>query len=207
MMLSVMMRPVPGTIVLGGLVGGLDRSGKGGLQHMGMVDRDGEDERDHRRKGGDHHQPFRILFHASLPLLFPNENSTVPPPWLLQRLRHPIASRPSMGKSDCGARQANPWSIDNMADRFLAPHPNNQGRTMSNFSHSQIVRKQVTATSGGVVAAQHRVAAEAGAAVLDAGGDAIDAAIATSFAIGVVEQWMSGPAGGGALTLWREVER
>ena len=74
---------------------------------------------------------------------------------------------------------------------------------MDNFSHSQTVRKQVIATRGGVVAAQHRRAAEVGAAVLEAGGDAVDAAVATSFAIGVVEPWMSGPAAGGCMTLWR----
>ncbi len=78
---------------------------------------------------------------------------------------------------------------------------------MNNFSHSQSVRKSVIATRGGVVAAQHRVAAEAGVTVLEAGGDAIDAAIATSFAIGVVEPWMSGPAGGGAMIIWREEEQ
>ncbi len=78
---------------------------------------------------------------------------------------------------------------------------------MNNFSRSQSVRKHVTATRGGVVAAQHRIAAEVGAAVLAAGGDAIDAAIATSFAIGVVEPWMSGAAGGGAMTLWRQAEQ
>lgn len=72
-----------------------------------------------------------------------------------------------------------------------------------NFSHSQVVRKTVVATRGGVVAAQHRRAAEVGAAVLEAGGDAVDAAVATSFAIGVVEPWMSGPAAGGCMTLWR----
>jgi gamma-glutamyltranspeptidase/glutathione hydrolase len=69
-----------------------------------------------------------------------------------------------------------------------------------------VVRKTVVATRGGVVAAQHRRAAEAGAAVLEAGGDAIDAAIATSFAIGVVEPWMSGPAAGGVMTIWRAEE-
>jgi gamma-glutamyltranspeptidase/glutathione hydrolase len=78
---------------------------------------------------------------------------------------------------------------------------------MSNFSRTQTVRKHVVATRNGVVAAQHRLAAEVGAAVLEAGGDAVDAAVATSFAIGVVEPWMSGPAGGGALTLWREGEQ
>ena len=75
-----------------------------------------------------------------------------------------------------------------------------------NFSQSQIVRKAVVATRGGVVAAQHRRAAEVGAAVLEAGGDAIDAAVATSFAIGVVEPWMSGPAAGGAMLIWRAAE-
>ena len=59
---------------------------------------------------------------------------------------------------------------------------------IDNFSDSQVVRKAVVATRGGVVAAQHRRAAEAGAAVLESGGDAIDAAVATSFAIGVVSR-------------------
>ncbi|AXS40096.1 gamma-glutamyltransferase [Breoghania sp. L-A4] len=78
---------------------------------------------------------------------------------------------------------------------------------MSNFSTTQIIRKRVTPARGGIVAAQHRMAAEAGAAILEAGGDAVDAAIATSFAIGVVEPWMSSPAGGGCMMIWREAEQ
>lgn len=74
---------------------------------------------------------------------------------------------------------------------------------MHNFSTTQTVRKTVVPTQGGVVAAQHKLAAMAGAQVLRAGGDAIDAAVATSFAIGVVEPWMSGPLGGGMMTVWR----
>ena len=74
---------------------------------------------------------------------------------------------------------------------------------MDNFSNSQVVRKTVVATRGGVVAAQHRRAAEVGAAVLEAGGDAVDAAVATSFAIGVLEPWMSGLAAGGCMLIWR----
>jgi gamma-glutamyltranspeptidase/glutathione hydrolase len=74
---------------------------------------------------------------------------------------------------------------------------------IDNFSDSQIVGKRVVATRGGVVAAQHKRAAEVGAAVLEAGGDAVDAAVATSFAIGVVEPWMSGLAAGGVMVLWR----
>ncbi|TAK81575.1 MAG: gamma-glutamyltransferase [Betaproteobacteria bacterium] len=75
-----------------------------------------------------------------------------------------------------------------------------------NFSNSQVVRKRVVPTRGGVVAAQHKRAAEVGAAILEAGGDAIDAAVATSFAIGVVEPWMSGVAAGGCMVLWRAAE-
>ena len=75
-----------------------------------------------------------------------------------------------------------------------------------NFSNTQSVRKAVIATEGGVVAAQHRAAAQAGAAVLAAGGDAVDAAVATSFALGVVEPWMSGAAAGGCMVLWRAGE-
>src|SRR5262245_30630063 len=76
-----------------------------------------------------------------------------------------------------------------------------------NFSRTQIIRKAVIPTRGGVVAAAHRRAAEVGARVLEAGGDAVDAAVAVSFAIGVVERWMSGPAAGGAMVLWRAGQR
>lgn len=78
---------------------------------------------------------------------------------------------------------------------------------MSNFSKTQRITKDVVWTDGGVVAAHHRTAAEVGARVLAEGGDAMDAAIATSFAIGVVEPWMSGPMGGGMMTLWRAGEK
>lgn len=75
-----------------------------------------------------------------------------------------------------------------------------------NFSNTQSVRKHVIATPRGVVAAQHRLAAEAGAAVLAAGGDAVDAVVATSCALGVVEPWMSGIAAGGAMLILRAGE-
>ncbi|MCP4008839.1 MAG: gamma-glutamyltransferase [Proteobacteria bacterium] len=71
-----------------------------------------------------------------------------------------------------------------------------------NFSSSQTIGKSVCRSAGGIVAAQHRLAAEVGAQILAEGGNAIDAAIATSFAIGVVEPWMSGLAGGGAMVIY-----
>ena len=44
----------------------------------------------------------------------------------------------------------------------------------------------------GVVTAQHYAAAEAGAAVLEAGGNAVDAAVSAAFTLQTAEPWMSG---------------
>lgn len=54
---------------------------------------------------------------------------------------------------------------------------------------------------GGMVTANHRLAAQAGATMLAKGGNAVDAAAATSFAVGVVEPAMSGLGGRGYLVL------
>ena len=52
------------------------------------------------------------------------------------------------------------------------------------------------------MASQNATAAAVGAAVLRDGGNAIDAAIATSFAVSVVEPWMSGLGGGGYMLVY-----
>jgi gamma-glutamyltranspeptidase/glutathione hydrolase len=61
------------------------------------------------------------------------------------------------------------------------------------------LRKPEVRSRHGLVAAQNRYAAEAGAAVLARGGNAMDAAIVTALVLSVVEPWLSGIGGGGFL--------
>jgi hypothetical protein len=68
-----------------------------------------------------------------------------------------------------------------------------------NLSRTVTSRKPVARSAGGVVAAHHRVATQAGIDVLRRGGNAVDAAIATGFAAGVAEPWMSGIGGIGVM--------
>src|SRR5215813_11884641 len=77
---------------------------------------------------------------------------------------------------------------------------------LDNFSNRQQIRKPAVVAKGGIVAAQSRRAAEIGAEVLAAGDDCIDAVVATGFALGVLEPWMSGLGGGGAMVLYRARE-
>jgi gamma-glutamyltranspeptidase/glutathione hydrolase len=85
--------------------------------------------------------------------------------------------------------------------------PKIKGNPMGDqFSNNQQTRKPAVSSKGGIVAAQSRRAAEVGAEVLASGGDCVDAVIATTFALGVLEPWMSGPGGGGAMVLYRARE-
>jgi gamma-glutamyltranspeptidase/glutathione hydrolase len=75
------------------------------------------------------------------------------------------------------------------------------------LTQNWVVRKPGVSARGGIVASQNGAAAEIGADVLAAGGTAVDAVVATAFALSVREPWNSGlggigfmvvhPAGGG----------
>jgi gamma-glutamyltranspeptidase / glutathione hydrolase len=66
-----------------------------------------------------------------------------------------------------------------------------------------MLEKSEVVSRDGIVCAHHLAAAEAGAAMLERGGNAVDAAVAAAFAIGVAEPFNSG-VGGIAQLLYRD---
>jgi len=64
---------------------------------------------------------------------------------------------------------------------------------------SWTIAKPAILSDGGIVVAQNARAAAVGAEILAAGGNAVDAAVGTAFALGVLEPWMSGLGGVGLL--------
>jgi gamma-glutamyltranspeptidase/glutathione hydrolase len=69
------------------------------------------------------------------------------------------------------------------------------------------IKKKAVRSGAGVVAAQHHLAARAGAGMLAKGGNAIDAAVAAGFALAAVEPWMCGLGGSGYMVVWLADEK
>jgi gamma-glutamyltranspeptidase/glutathione hydrolase len=72
---------------------------------------------------------------------------------------------------------------------------------MSHITQNWQVTKPLARSRRGIVATQNRVAGEAGAQVLASGGNAVDAAVATGFALAACEPWNSGLGGIGYMLI------
>ena len=69
------------------------------------------------------------------------------------------------------------------------------------------VRKPLARSRGGIMATQNKIAGEAGVRILNAGGNAVDAAVATGLALAAVEPWNSGLGGVGFMLVYLAKEK
>jgi len=69
------------------------------------------------------------------------------------------------------------------------------------------VRKPLARSRRGIVATQNRIAGDAGVKILNAGGNAVDAAVATGLALAAVEPWNSGLGGIGFMLVYLAKEK
>src|ERR1700674_2887488 len=84
----------------------------------------------------------------------------------------------------------------------LSARPDDREPMSKNLSRQLRFVKEPVVSRDGVVAAQNQQAADVGAGVLAAGGNAVDTAIATAFALAALEPWMSGVGGVGQMLVF-----
>ncbi|SMO72013.1 gamma-glutamyltransferase [Fodinibius sediminis] len=87
---------------------------------------------------------------------------------------------------------------------FLGCSPEPSGRDLRS-SHSDRGKRLVAEQA--MVSSAHPLASEAGLEMLEKGGNAVDAAVATAFALNVVEPNMSGIGGGGGMLIWKQEQK
>ena len=69
------------------------------------------------------------------------------------------------------------------------------------YSSRPVLAHEEICTRQGMVVAQHPLGTEIGLGVLQRGGNAVDAAVTTGFAMGVLQPFMNGIGGGGLMTV------
>ena len=79
--------------------------------------------------------------------------------------------------------------------------------SLENITEQWTLGKATVTGRNGIVATNHYEVSEIGADVLRRGGNAVDAAVAVSFAIGVVEPWNSGLGGCGFMQVFNAAKR